>query len=415
MQSTPIRHCRICRSGALSVVLDLGAMASCGIFPKAGEPDAPSGPLTLVQCGDCGLVQLQHDYDGAELYRTSYGYRSGLNESMVRHLGGLVTDIGKRVELGPGDIVLDIGSNDGTTLGFYDERLRRIGIDPTVARFRGHYKPGIEAVDDFFNAQSFVRIAGAGAKAKVVTSISMFYDLPDPAAFTRDVAGVLADDGIWVMEQSYLPTMVERNAFDTICHEHLEYYGLQQIEHLARQASLRLLDVRLNDINGGSFQVWLCHRDAAHDSNNAVVDALIARETAEGYRTGAPLAGLAGRIDAIGEEVLGFLRKARERGALVHGYGASTKGNTLLQHFGITADLLPAIAERNQEKFGARTPGTNIPIISEAQSRAQKPDYYFVLPWHFRDGFITRERAFIESGGRFVFPLPAFEIYPRGQ
>jgi NDP-4-keto-2,6-dideoxyhexose 3-C-methyltransferase len=241
----------------------------------------------------------------------------------------------------------------------------------------------------------------------------MFYDLPDPNAFVANISSVLAPDGLWVLEQSYLPAMLDRNSFDTICHEHLEYYCFEQIERVLKTHGLRAFDVSLNDVNGGSFQVWACHADAHYEENAAAISALRQRERDEGFSSAALLMQLPGRVESIRNEVLSFLRHAREQGKLVHGYGASTKGNTTLRHFGIDSDLLPAIADRNEEKYGCRTPGTNIPIISEQESRAANPDYYFVLPWHFRQGFIQREKQFLERGGQLVFPLPKLEIVSR--
>jgi hypothetical protein len=308
--------------------------------------------------------------------------------------------------------MLDIGSNDGTSLSFYGAvpGVRRIGIDPTIGKFKRYYQSGIETLDDFFTAANFRKVAGEGKKAKAITSISMLYDLPEPNAFVADIAAVLAPDGIWVFEQSYLPLMVERRSFDTICHEHLEYYGMHQINTLLRRHGLRCFDVRVNDVNGGSFQVWACHVDGPYPANAAAMDILLRKERLEGYLGAAPLAALRNDAEAARTQTIAFLESCAANGQLVHGYGASTKGNTLLQYFGVSPRLLPAIADRNSDKFGARTPGTDIPIISEDESRAAGPDYYFVLPWHFRDAFIAREREFLARGGKFVFPLPVFEI-----
>jgi len=412
MRAFPIGSCRICAGTTISEVLGLGDLVSCGVFPLGTESAPRAAPLTIVQCRDCGLVQLAHNFDSDELFRHTYGYRSGINESMVRHLRSIAVDVMGRIDFVPGDIMLDIGSNDGTSLSFYGALpgLRRIGIDPTITKFKGYYQPGIETLDDFFTAANFRKVAGPGAKARAVTSISMLYDLPDPNAFAADVASVLAPDGIWVFEQSYLPLMVERRSFDTICHEHLEYYGMHQINLLLARHGLRCFDVRVNDVNGGSFQVWACHIGGPHPANAAAIDILLRKERLEGYLGGDPLAALRQNAEAARGQTIAFLEACAAQGQLVHGYGASTKGNTLLQYFGITPRLLPAIADRNADKFGARTPGTNIPIVSEADSRAANPDYYFVLPWHFRDGFIARERSFLERGGKFVFPLPTFDI-----
>lgn len=405
-----ITECRICGSASLQTVFDLGQLVSCGVFPAVGEPDPPSMPLEMVQCSGCGLVQLRHNFHRDDLFRNTYGYRSGINESMRDHLAGIVAVVERRVKLREGDVVLDIGSNDGTTLGFYKAPgLVRIGIDPTIERFQQYYQPGIRTVADFFTRDNFRKL-NVGAPAKVVTSIAMFYDLPNPNAFVADVRDVLAPDGIWVLEQSYLPTMIDMRSFDTICHEHLEYYGLKQIVLLAERNGLKVIDACLNDANGGSFRVTMCHAHQPYTGNDEAIGALLNREKAEGYDGQRPFEKLVACVAAVRENVMTFLRDAKCDGKVVHGYGASTKGNTLLQYFEITTDLLPVIADRNPTKYGCWTPGTNIPIVAEDDSRAQRPDYYFVLPWHFRDGFVARERDFLDRGGKLVFPLPKFEI-----
>ena len=412
MRIKAIGNCRICGSSQFRELFDLGLLHSCGVFPRQNEADPPAAPLNLIQCAACGLVQLSHDFAGEDLFCSTYGYRSGLNESMVGHLGRIAATAQRRVALKAGDVVLDIGSNDGTLLSSYGVAdTVRIGIDPTIARFKKYYPPGVFTLDAFFTEKSFRSLCPSGS-ARIVTSISMFYDLPAPNDFVRDVAGILASDGVWILEQSYLPSMVDRNSFDTICHEHLEYYCLRQIIDLLGRHGLHVFDVSLNDVNGGSFQVWACHTDAPHRTNSEAIAGLLKAEEMQGYASGEPILDLKARVSSIRGNVLEFLANARRQGKLVHGYGASTKGNTLLQFFGITPELLPAIAERNEEKFGCRTPGTGIPIISEEESRASRPDYYFVLPWHFREAFLKREREFIERGGRLVFPLPNLDIAP---
>ena len=409
MRVETITKCRLCGGTSLAPVCNLGLLASCGVFPAASDPDPDRAPLELVRCDECGLAQLRHDFDGDELFRDAYGYRSALNESMARHLGTIARSAMERAQPKPGDLVLDIGANDGTSLSFYPATLTRVGIDPTIGRFDKYYPADILRAADFFSEQSFRELAGE-AQARIVTSIAMFYDLPDPNAFVAATRAVLAPDGLWVLELSYLPAMMDANSFDTICHEHLEYYCLAQIEHLLARHDLRVFDVALNDVNGGSFQVWACRKDAPYQENTAALNTLRQREQDEGYDSGAALKALPARIEQARKDAMEFLSAARAQGKLVHGYGASTKGNTTLQVCGIDSELLPAIADRNADKHGCRTPGSNIPIISEEESRAAKPDYYFVLPWHFRSAFVQREQDFLNRGGKLVFPLPRLEI-----
>lgn len=409
MRVETITKCRLCGGQTLDSVCNLGLIASCGVFPSKSQPDPDKAPLELVRCAACGLAQLRHDFDGEELFRDAYGYRSALNESMAQHLGTIARAAVERAQPKPGDVVLDIGANDGTSLSNYPADLTRIGIDPTIARFKKYYPAGIRTAADFFSETSFRKLAG-DAQARIVTSIAMFYDLPDPNAFVADIRAVIAPDGLWVLELSYLPAMMDANSFDTICHEHLEYYCLAQIERLLARHDLRVFDVSLNEINGGSFQVWACRTNAPYTDNTVALEALRQREREEGYVSCDALASLPTRVEQARNDAMEFLRTARAQGKLVHGYGASTKGNTTLQVCGIDADLLPAIADRNADKHGCRTPGSNIPIISEEESRAAKPDYYFVLPWHFKSAFVQREREFLDRGGKLVFPLPRLEI-----
>ncbi len=409
MRIETITKCRLCGGTALDTVCNLGLLASCGLFPGPGDPDPDKAPLELVRCGTCGLAQLRHDFDGDELFRDAYGYRSSLNESMARHLATIARSALERAKPAPGDVILDIGSNDGTSLSNYPAEYTRIGIDPTIARFEKYYPAGVLTSPDFFSEQAFRKLAG-DRQANIVTSIAMFYDLPDPNAFVADIRAILAPEGLWALELSYLPAMMEANSFDTICHEHLEYYCLAQIEALLARHGLRVFDVSLNDVNGGSFQVWACRSGARYAENSPALEALRRRERAEGYVSAEALSVLPARVAQARKDILDFLRQARADGKLVHGYGASTKGNTTLQVCGIDSELLPAIADRNADKHGCRTPGANIPIISEEESRAAMPDYYFVLPWHFRSAFVQRERDFLNRGGKLVFPLPRLEI-----
>lgn len=407
-EAVKMSRCRLCGSVDLEVVLDLGVQALTGIFPATREETVSAGPLQLVRCrGSCGLVQLAHQYALGEMYGARYGYRSGLNRSMVRHLGQKVQWLQERRPLDAGDVVLDIGSNDGTTLGHYPESVVTIGIDPTTERFRRFIPARVKAVADFFSRAAFEGVAG-GRKARIVTSIAMFYDLPDPAAFVRDVASILADDGIWHLEQSYLPTMLETGGYDTVCHEHAEYYALTQIRWLASRAGLRITDVQFNDVNGGSFAVTL----QKGQGDVPAVEALIAKE-AELARPDVWNV-FRQRAERQRETLVATLQGFARDGLRVQGLGASTKGNVLLQYCGIDARLLPSIADVNPDKFGCVTPGTHIPIVSEAQALLDPPDVFVVLPWHFRSTFLSNLAGFLQQGGRLLFPLPTVELIGKG-
>lgn len=409
-----IERCRICGKSDFDVVIDLGSQALTGVFPKTREQSVPVGPLELVKCreqtGGCGLVQLRHSYAPEEMYGDNYGYRSGLNQSMVRHLHRRVTAAQALAQPQRGDVILDIGSNDSTTLRAYgDNGFRLLGIDPSAAKFRQYYPDWVDCVPDFFSARTFQARLGH-AKAKIVTSISMFYDLEDPTDFMRQVHDILADDGIWVFEQSYLPLMIDRDAYDTICHEHVSYYALRQIQWMTEAVGLEILDVELNDVNGGSFCVTAAKKGSSHRPNQQTIDRLLAEEIRNGYGGGATYAAFRDRVIEHRSVLTTTIRSLRNDGKLVCGYGASTKGNVVLQYCGFTAEDIPVIAEVNPDKYGSYTPYTLIPIASEADVHARQPDYLFVLPWHFRENIITREQSYLDRGGKLLFPLPLTEI-----
>jgi NDP-4-keto-2,6-dideoxyhexose 3-C-methyltransferase len=408
-----ISTCRICGNRSLAPVLDLGVQALTGVFPKARNQSVEEGPLELVRCHDdggsdvCGLVQLRHSYEGSELYGMNYGYRSGLNASMVAHLEGKSRRIKERVRLSPGDIALDIGSNDGTFLRFMKEPgVERIGMDPTAAKFRSYYDSEVVVVEDFFSADRFRSVFGT-RKARVVTSFSMFYDLETPLDFMCQVAGVLADDGIWVCEQSYLPAMLATNSYDTVCHEHLEYYALRQIQFMARRAGLKIVGVEFNDVNGGSFSFAAAKSDALSDES---FETALRAETSHKLNEEATYRGFRQRTEAQREALRSFLGKWKADGRVMFGYGASTKGNVLLQYCGISESDLPCIAEVNADKFGSFTPGTLIPIVDEQAARAARPDGFMVLPWHFRSFIEKKEADFVSNGGSLLFPLPELDL-----
>ena len=405
-----LKQCRICGCRTLTPFLDLGEQELTGVFPSNASQKITKGPLVLVLCGDCHLVQLYYSYDLHELYGDNYGYRSGLNASMVNHLRYKIDALRQKCVLEKNDTVVDIGSNDGTTLGFYPQNtFNLVGFDPSGGKFRSYYRPDIHLVEDFFSAERFRQEYGVRSKAKIITSISMFYDLEDPTAFMAQVASILADDGIWHFEQSYMPEMLRLTAYDTVCHEHLEYYGLHQIKWMTDRTGLKIIDVAFNPVNGGSFAVTVAKHNAPYSEAQELIHAILENETAEGLATISPYEAFRQGVFWHREQLLDGIYDIKRHGRSIHGYGASTKGNVILQFCGINTDLIACIAEINENKFGCVTPGTHIPIVSEEESKKRKPEYYLVLPWHFRENLIAREHQFIQQGGKMVFPLPKVE------
>ena len=405
-----INKCRICGGTHLTSVMVLENQALTGVFPKSKSEKITSGPVELIKCigeNGCGLVQLRQSYDLAEMYGMNYGYRSGLNASMVKHLESKVKGILSLDTLKAGDLIIDIGSNDATTLKAYPQDLYGlVGIDPTGIKFSDYYPKNIKLIPEFFSADA-VNKALNGKKAKVITSFSMFYDLEDPIAFAKEIEGSLDDNGIWVFEQSYLPAMILTNSFDTICHEHLEFYALKQIMWIADAAGLKVLDVEFNDINGGSFSITAAKKASDLQPKTIKLEQILADEKVMGLDTTEAFDSFKVRVEEARIALMNFLNEAKTSGKRVCGLGASTKGNVLLQYYGIDSNLVESIGEVNSDKFGSFTPGTLIPLVSEAELLKSNPDYLLVLPWHFRAFF---ESLPVMKGRTLVYPLPTFEI-----
>ena len=405
-----ITACRICGNQDLNPVMSLGNLALTGVFPKSEDEEVASGPVDLVKCNQvsgCGLVQLKQSYSLEAMYGLNYGYRSGLNASMVDHLCNKVARILSLGILDAGDLIIDIGSNDSTTLRAYPENTYQlVGIDPTGIKFSSYYPPEIRLIPEFFSADA-VGKALDNRKAKVITAFSMFYDLEDPIDFAREIEGALHDEGIWVLEQSYLPAMLRTNSFDTICHEHLEFYALRQINWICEKAGLKVLDVEFNDVNGGSFSITTAKAGSKHIPNSSHLEQILADEEALGLLTTDVFDTFRANVEQGRKDLLEFLHKANAEGKSVYALGASTKGNVLLQYFSLNSTLIKAVGEVNSEKFGAFTPGSLIPIVSEDAILQEKPDYILILPWHFRNFFTGLAKL---KGTKLVFPLPSLEI-----
>ncbi len=405
-----INECRVSQSENLVSVLNLGVQALTGVFPKSSAQSVTSGPLELVWCSDSGLLQLKHSYEPDEMYGDNYGYRSGLNQSMVQHLTDKVAYIERLVQPKSGDIVVDIGSNDCTTLKAYKSiGIKRVGIDPTGNKFANYYPQDVKLVPTFFSAEAYHSVESR--PARIVTSIAMFYDLESPVSFAQQIESVLADDGVWHFEQSYMPSMLRTNSYDTICHEHLEYYSLAAVKLILEKANLKIVDVVMNSVNGGSFAVTATKvGNEFIKPNQAVINWLLEQEELMGLNTPRPYRDFEERVFRHRDDLVRLIRALNADGKKVLGYGASTKGNVLLQFCGFTNKDILAVAEVNPEKYGCVTPGTHIPIISEEEAKAMRPDYFLVLPWHFKDGIVRREKEYLSEGGKMIFPFPEIEI-----
>lgn len=393
--------CRICKGSNLEDVVDLGNQVITSRFPKYRDFSTPKTHICLVRCAECGLVQLKHTVAQEELYEHMYGYRSGLNEMMRSHLHDYNLEIQSMICLQEGDQVLDIGSNDATFLSYYPSFVTKVGCDPTGKQFLEHYaKHNIQLVPTYFSCNVV-----PNTPYKVVTSISMFYDLPDPVQFAKDVYSVLDNEGIWSLEQSYILTMLEQNSIDTICHEHVEYYGLRQIKRIMDDANLKIIRISRNECNGGSFRIYVAKRESSWKEVLEDIHAYLQNEENAGLNSIDTYKAFVSRCN----EEIAKLKSFLSANPNTYIYGASTKGNCLLQYANITQSDIQYAVERNQEKIGCMT-STGIEIIDEEQMRAEPPKYLLVLPWHFRNAIIKREADYLKNGGSLVFPLPKFEI-----
>jgi hypothetical protein len=374
-------------------------------FIDARSDPPPRVPLTLALDRKSGLLQLKHTAPFDQMYQ-QYWYRSGINKTMTAELKGIARKAVTLIKCAAGDIVLDIGCNDGTLLRFYPESVKKVGFDPAKNLRKYSEKYADLVVTDYFTAARYFQ--ELNKPARIVTTIAMFYDLEDPHKFVADVQSVLDKEGLWIIQMSYMPLMLAQLAFDNICHEHLEYYSLGSLEYLLKQHGLKAVDVELNDINGGSFRIYV-RKQAGSPSRFATapyrdvarlrVDSLLEYEKSLKLDDPATYTAWFEKILALKKQTVA-----------IWGYGASTKGNTLLQFFGLDDSVIGAIAERNPDKYGRRTAGTNIIIKSEAEMRKARPDYLLILPWHFVAEFREREKEYLKSGGRFIIPCPGFEV-----
>ena len=420
MHLTRRKTCRVCGSSALTQVVNLGEQNLQGSFVKPGKemPPLRKIPTSLIRCDPmrdesaCGLLQMEYTVPPAILY-SAYWYRSGTNSTMTNHLHSIADEaisvLGERPE-----IVLDIGCNDGTLLNAYPHDCEKWGVDPSDLVLGIDKK--IKLVRDFFPSSlllSNLQNNDKSDKFDIITSIAMFYDLENPVAFARAVKYVLSINGIWCFEMSYMPHMLSSTSYDTICHEHLEYYSLAVIENILHRSGLKLINASINDSNGGSLRCY-----AIHEHNNRIypkeysdnINALRQSEFDMELDTDKPYRNFQERINVHRDQLMTLIKGLRASGKRIHIYGASTKGNTILQWCNLDYRMIEAAADRNHDKDWARTLGTDIPIMSEERSRAMKPDYYLVLPWHFKKEFIEREQEMIKNGTKFIFPLPTIEI-----
>lgn len=405
MNNGLIKKCRSCLSGRLIDILSLGEQYLSDFSKDNYKPE--KSPLDLVLCRNCNLLQLKNTVSQTLLYTDRYGYKSGINNTMQKELRKIVTSTQKKISNCQKITAVDIGANDGTLLSNYKKNVFRIGIEP-IKKFAEDCKKHADIViNDFFNFQSYFDKA-KDKKAHIITAISCFYDIDDPNKFISDIKKILHKDGIFVIQQNYLGLMLKHNAFDNVVHEHLEYYSLLSLENLLDKHNLEIFDVELSDINGGSFRTFISNR--RRRPINKRVAKLRDQEKKIKLNYVKAYKDFATKVKKTQKKLYSLLTKLKEQNKNVYVYGASTRGNTLLQFCKVNNKLVKKAVERNSEKWGKKISSVGIPIISEEQARREKPDYMLVLPWFFKEEFLKREKKYLKNGGHFIFPLPELQI-----
>lgn len=392
-------------------LFSLGEIYPSDFLAEGQEPTTEKVELKLIMDDD-GLVRLEKVVPMNKMYG-KYWYRSGINQTMKDALKDIVDSVLKVQKVKDGDIWLDIACNDGTLLSYVPKEITRIGIDPAEDSYKWEaVKHCNFHLQEFFSKEVLQYKVG-DRKAKVVTSIAMFYDVPDPKRFIKDVYDILEDDGLWVMQLSYSPLMIYQMAFDNICHEHIYYYSLITIKKLLEDGGFSITDCELNNVNGGSIRIYIRKSSLKIDRSNnylGVFRVSSLREYEEYYNYKSTWLNWFGEIESLKTVTMTFIRNQKHLGKTIWAYGASTKGNTLLQYFGLDNTMIDAIADRNPSKHGLRTIGSNIPIKSEEAMREAQPDYLLILPWHFISEFKERESEYLRKGGKFIVPCPDFKI-----
>ena len=400
-----IKICRSCKSKSLTNLYSLGKQTLTGVFPPRKNAKITKGYLNMMICNNCKLVQLDKNFDPNEMYGDNYGYMSSLNKSMISHLNLKALNLKKKYKLKPKQNILDIGSNDGTFLSFFNNKFNLFGCDPTIKKFHKLYRKDIVKMPSFFSSKLFNK-----QKFNLITSISMFYDLPDPLDFAKQISSVLHDNGIWHIELSYMPMMIKNRSYDTICHEHLEYYSLKSLKYLINKANLKIINLSFNQTNGGSIEVDVAKKKSKLKECKHLIKWVLESEKLNNYndiKKHKQFFLECKNHKILLKKLLLSLKKKKKK---IIGYGASTKGNVLLQFCNLNSNILSCIAEVNKFKFDKFTPGSKIKIVSEKKAKLKKPDYMLVLPWHFKDHIIKRENLFLKNGGKLIFPLPEIEI-----
>ena len=404
-----IKNCRNCKSNKLSNLFSLGKMSFTGKFSKSFLYNVPKAHLNLLMCKICKLVQLDRNFNLKYLYGNEYGYRTGINKTMTQHVKKTVKTGEALVNLKANDYVLDIASNDATLLNFYKKNIITVGVDPLVNKYRSYYKKINHKISNFFQIKDIKKLR-LKKKFKIISALSVFYDLRNPNKFLRQVKKILDEKGIFILEHADLFCIIKNNIFDTVCHEHLGFFSSKVIIKMIKDNGLKVFNHEYNDINGGSSRYYICHKTANYKVNKNNIKKILLKERKIGLHSKKTFTSFYNKILLQRAKLKKIIKKIKSKKLTIHGYGASTKGNVLLQFYNIGNKDLNYIADRNPLKYNLFTPGTKIKIISEKFSRNLKPDYYLVLPWHFKKEILFREKEMKKKGTKFIFPLPKVTV-----
>ena len=400
LKNKKIKHCLLCKNKYLKNIFSLGNFFVSNFVGKDKIKKGIKAPLNLLHCKRCSLIQLSHIAPQEIMYKRFYWYRSGVTKTMKDGLHNLYKESLKYVKLKKNDVVLDIGANDGTLLGFYkDKKIVTIGCEPAENLKKYLKKKCDYVINDFWNKKNLNKVLNKNNlnKPKIITAIGMFYDLEKPNEFIKDAADSLADDGIFIAQLMCLKSMIDKNDVGNICHEHIEFYSLKSLKYLFENNGLEIFKIDENDINGGSYRIY-CRKYTKGSIKLKNENEL------------KMMKNFVKRVKINKKKIINFILREKKKNKKIFLYGASTKGNTVLQYYGLDKKHIKYAAERSPEKWGKYTIGSGIEIISEKKARMLKPDYFFVTPWGFIEEFKKREVNWLKNGGKFIVPFPKLKI-----
>jgi hypothetical protein len=395
-----IIKCRLCHNKKLIQIYNFGNHYVSNFVQKKNIKKGVKAPLNLVYCKNCQLLQLEHSAPQELMYKKFYWYRSGVTNTMKVALKDIFLNIKKMSIMKKGDTILDIGANDGTLLKYFkNEGFTTIGCEPAKNLTKELMRNSKFVINNFWDFKYLNNILKKNKlkKPKVITAIGMFYDLEDPSKFISDAAKSLDNNGVFIAQLMCLDSMIKKNDLGNICHEHLEFYSYPSLKYLFEKNGLKIMKIEENEINGGSYRIFCkknIKKSITYKENTSLKDIM----------------RFIKRVKKNKKACINFLKRSKIDKKKVFIYGASTKGNTLLQYYGINSKIIPYASERSPEKWGKYTIGTGVKIISENEARKLNPNYFFVMPYSFIKEFIIREKKWLKSGGKFILPYPNFKV-----